>query len=108
MRPKVRENYRREGRVRKRKGVEYATVLFSDLSGYTALSEKLDPEELKEITRRIFGKISNVVVGYEGFVEKFVGDIVVALFDIPKAYEDDPIKAIRAVKEKHDLVDELW
>ena len=43
---------------------KYVTVLFSDLSGYTALSEKLDPEEVKEITGRVFGEISKIVSKY--------------------------------------------
>jgi class 3 adenylate cyclase/AAA+ ATPase superfamily predicted ATPase len=86
---------------------KHVTVLFSDLSGYTAMSEKLDPEDVKEITSRIFGEISKVIDRYEGFVEKFVGDAVMALFGVPKAHEDDPIRAIRAAKEIHDLVDGL-
>jgi class 3 adenylate cyclase/tetratricopeptide (TPR) repeat protein len=81
------------------------TVLFSDLSGYTALSEKLDPEEVKELMNRIFGKIARVVTEYEGFIEKFIGDAVMALFGVPKAHEDDPIRAIRAAREIHDIVD---
>ncbi len=83
---------------------KHVTVLFSDLSGYTAMSEKLDPEELKEITTSIFSQISNVIDKYEGFVEKFVGDAVMALFGVPKAHEDDPIRAIRVAREIHDLV----
>jgi class 3 adenylate cyclase len=79
---------------------KYVTVLFSDLSGYTAMSERLDPEELKEITTNIFSQISAVIDKYEGFVEKFVGDAVMALFGVPKAHEDDPIRAIRAAVEK--------
>jgi class 3 adenylate cyclase/tetratricopeptide (TPR) repeat protein len=86
---------------------KYVTVLFSDLSGYTAMSEKLDPEEVKEITTNIFSQISNVIDKYEGFVEKFVGDAVMALFGVPKAHEDDPIRAIRAAREIHDLVEAL-
>jgi len=85
----------------------HVTVLFSDLSGYTAMSEKLDPEELKEITTNIFSQISNVIDKYEGFVEKFVGDAVMALFGVPKAHEDDPIRAIRAAREIHELVDSI-
>ena len=86
---------------------KYVTVLFSDLSGYTSMSEKLDPEEVKEIMSRIFGEIAQVVTKYEGFIEKFVGDAVMALFGVPKAHEDDPIRAIKVAREIHELVDEL-
>jgi class 3 adenylate cyclase/tetratricopeptide (TPR) repeat protein len=86
---------------------KHVTVLFSDLSGYTAMSERLDPEEVKEITRRIFGEVSLVISKYEGFVEKFVGDAVMAVFGATKAYEDDPIKAINAAREIHRLVESL-
>jgi class 3 adenylate cyclase len=71
---------------------KHVTVLFSDLSGYTAMSEKLDPEEVKEIMSRIFGEIAQVVAKYEGFVEKFFADAVMALFGVPKAREDDPVR----------------
>jgi class 3 adenylate cyclase/tetratricopeptide (TPR) repeat protein len=80
------------------------TVLFSDLSGYTAMTERLDPEEVKEIMGRVFGEIAQVVTKYEGFIEKFIGDAVVAIFGVPRAHEDDPIRAIRAAQEIHDLV----
>ena len=86
---------------------KYVTVLFSDMSGYTAMSERLDPEDVKEITSRIFGRISKIIGKYDGFVEKFVGDAVMALFGVPKAHEDDPVRAIRAAKEIHDLVETL-
>lgn len=46
---------------------KHVTVLFSDLTGYTAMSEKLDPEEVKAITSRIFGEISTIVDKYDGF-----------------------------------------
>jgi len=83
---------------------KYVSVLFSDMSGYTAMSERLDPEEVKEITSRIFGEISQIVSKYDGFIEKFVGDAVMALFGVPKAHEDDPIRAIKAAREIHDVV----
>ena len=84
---------------------KHVTVLFSDLSGYTAMCERLDPEEVKEIMSRIFGEIAQVVTRYEGFIEKFIGDAVMALFGVPKAHEDDPVRAIRAASEIHDLVE---
>ena len=83
---------------------KHVTVLFSDLSGYTALSEKLDPEDVKEITGRLFGDISNVVNKYDGFIEKYAGDAVMALFGAKIAHEDDPVRAVRAAIEIHDIV----
>jgi len=83
------------------------TALFSDLTGYTAMTERLDPEEVKEITGRIFNGVKAVVSKYEGFIEKFVGDGVLALFGVPKAHEDDPVRAIRAAREIHGLVEAL-
>ena len=77
---------------------KHVTVMFSDLSGYTAMTEKLDPEEVKEIMGRVFGEIVQVVVKYEGFIEKFIGDAVMALFGVPQSHEDDPVRAIKAAK----------
>jgi class 3 adenylate cyclase len=86
---------------------KYITVLFSDLSGYTALSEKLDPEDVKEILGDIFKEISRVVARYDGFIEKYVGDAVMALFGVKITHEDDPIRAILAAREIHERVDVL-
>jgi GTP cyclohydrolase III len=65
---------------------KHVTVLFSDLSGYTAMSENLDPEEVKEIINRIFGQIKSVITKYDGFIEKFAGDAVMAIFGVPRAH----------------------
>jgi class 3 adenylate cyclase len=86
---------------------KHVTVLFADLTGYTAMSEKLDPEEVREIMNRCFEQIKQVIQKYEGFIEKFVGDAVMAIFGVPQAHEDDPIRAIKAAKEIHGLVEEL-
>jgi len=86
---------------------KHVTVLFSDLSGYTAMSEMLDPEEVKDITSKIFGEISKIINKYEGFVEKFAGDAVMALFGATEAHEDDPVRAIKAAQEIHNLVNSI-
>jgi class 3 adenylate cyclase/tetratricopeptide (TPR) repeat protein len=86
---------------------KHVTVLFSDMSGYTAMTEKLDPEEVKEIMGKIFGEISKIVAKYEGFIEKFIGDAVMAIFGAPTAHEDDPVRAIKASREIHDVVSTL-
>jgi class 3 adenylate cyclase/tetratricopeptide (TPR) repeat protein len=84
-----------------------ATVLFSDLVGYTAMTERLDPEDVKEIMSRIFGEIAQVVTKYGGFIERFFGDEVMVLFGVPKAHEDDPVRAIRAAREIHRVVEDM-
>jgi class 3 adenylate cyclase len=86
---------------------KYVTAMFSDLSGYTAMSEKLDPEEVKEITTRIFADVASIVFRYEGFVEKYIGDAVVALFGVPASHEDNHTRAIRAAQEIHKSVETL-
>jgi class 3 adenylate cyclase/tetratricopeptide (TPR) repeat protein len=83
------------------------TVLFSDLSGYTAMTERLDPEEVKKIIGQIFGQVAQVVTKYEGQLEKFIGDAVMAVFGIPKAHEDDPLRAIWAAREIHEKVETI-
>jgi len=86
---------------------KYVTVLFTDLSGYTRISEILDPEEVKELMSRIFGNISKIVNKYEGYVEKYAGDAAMVLFGVPEVHEDDPVRATRAAKEIHEMVKNL-
>jgi class 3 adenylate cyclase len=77
------------------------TVLFSDLSGYTDLTARLDPEDVKDIMSQIFREISQTIRKYDGFIVRFIGDAVMALFGVPKAHEDDAVRAIKAAKEIH-------
>ena len=85
----------------------YVTVLFTDLTGYTAMCERLDPEDVQEVMSRIFGEIAQVVTKYEGVIEKFVGDAAMVLFGVPKVHEDDPMRAIKSALEIHELVEAL-
>ncbi|MDC3237427.1 AAA family ATPase [bacterium] len=83
------------------------TIMFSDLSEYTTMTERLDPEEVKEIMNLIFGELTKIIKSYDGFIEKFVGDSVMAVFGVPKAHEDDPIRAIRATIEMNNAIERL-
>ena len=79
-------------------------MLFADISGYTTLSERLDPEEVKDLVGHIIGEIAKVVIKYEGHIEKFAGDQVMALFGVPLAHEDDPVRAVKTASEIHEVV----
>jgi len=81
-----------------------ATIVFSDLSGYTSMNEKLDPEEVEAIMSRIKMEAVKIVEHHEEIVNQFVGDEVLALFGIPTAHEDDPVRAVKAASEIHELV----
>jgi class 3 adenylate cyclase len=81
-----------------------ATIVFSDLSGYTSMNEKLDPEQVEAIMSRIKMEAVRIVESHEGIVNQFVGDEVLALFGIPTAHEDDPVRAVKAAFEIHELV----
>lgn len=84
-----------------------ATILFSDLSGYTLMNEQLDPEEVEKIMSRIKKEAVRIVESYGGVVNQFVGDEISALFGIPMAHEDDPFRAVKASMELHKMVRNL-
>ena len=77
------------------------TALFADLSGFTPLSERLDAEELLEVIDPIITALSEIVGRYGGYVEKFAGDALLALFGAPIAHEDDATRALEVSMEMH-------
>ncbi len=72
------------------------TVLFADLSGYTAVAERMDPETVKTLVDRALMRLGAEVARYGGTVDKYIGDNVMALFGAPLAHEDDTERAVRA------------
>ena len=72
------------------------TVLFADLVGFTARSEKLDPEDVRAVLAPYHAHLRSELERFGGTVEKFIGDAVMALFGAPTAHEDDPERAVRA------------
>src|SRR6185503_13556117 len=72
------------------------TVLFADLSGYTAFAERMDPEAVKSLVDRALLRLGQEVKRYGGTVDKYIGDNVMAIFGAPVAHEDDAERAVRA------------
>lgn len=72
------------------------TVLFADVVGFTSLAERLDPEELRNLMMGCFQTLAEEIRRYDGFIEKFIGDAILAVFGAPVAHEDDPERAVRA------------
>ncbi|MEP6720089.1 MAG: adenylate/guanylate cyclase domain-containing protein [Variovorax sp.] len=77
------------------------TVLFADLSGFTALAETVDAEELRALQTELFTLMAATIRRFDGFVEKFVGDAVMAVFGAPVAHEEDPERALNAALLLH-------
>lgn len=84
-----------------------ATLLFADLVGFTALNEGHDPEVIEAVVGRAFDRLSAEVVRYEGVVEKFAGDAMLAVFGVPTVHEDDAERAVRAALEMQQAMGEL-
>jgi class 3 adenylate cyclase/tetratricopeptide (TPR) repeat protein len=83
------------------------TVVFSDLSGFTAMSEHLDPEDVQAVMERIFSRATEIIERYSGRVDKLLGDAVMSVFGDPVSHEDDAERAVRAALEIHAAVDTL-
>ena len=72
------------------------TVVFADLSGYTAVAERMDPEAGKGLVERCLRRLGDEVERFGGTVDKYIGDNVMAIFGAPVAHEDDAERAVRA------------
>src|SRR5919197_2844763 len=84
-----------------------ATLLFCDVSGSTALGERLETEAVREVMLRYFDEMRSAIERHSGVVEKFIGDAVMAVFGVPVAHEDDALRAVRAATDMLARLDEL-
>ena len=83
------------------------TVMFSDLVGSTALSARMDPEDLREVISAYQKCVADTVQRFDGFVAKYMGDGVLVYFGYPQAHEDDAERAVRAGLELVTAVSDL-
>ncbi len=83
------------------------TVVFADLSGYTAVAERMDPEAVKSLIDRALRRLGNEVDRYGGSVDKYIGDNVMTVFGAPVAHEDDAERAVRAALGMQEAMGEI-
>ncbi len=81
--------------------LRYVTVLFADLSGFTELSARLDPEDLRALLQRFLGLADEALVRHGGHIDKHIGDSTMALFGVPKAHGDEAERALKAAFSIH-------
>jgi class 3 adenylate cyclase/tetratricopeptide (TPR) repeat protein len=82
------------------------TVLFADLSGFTSYSERTDVEDVHALADETASKLGEIVERYGGYVDKIIGDCVMAVFGAPISHEDDPVRGVRAALDMQDYVTE--
>ncbi|MFQ5520439.1 MAG: tetratricopeptide repeat protein [Candidatus Methylomirabilia bacterium] len=82
-------------------------MLFADVVGFTSLADKVDPEELRSFMMSCFQTLAEEIRHYDGFIEKFIGDAILAVFGAPVAHEDDPERAVRAALKMQTRLQQL-
>src|SRR3954453_22207036 len=85
----------------------WVTVLFADISGYTAMAERMDAELVKAMVDRCLRRLGEEVERFGGIVDKYIGDNVMAIFGAPVAHEDDAERAVRAALAMHAAITEI-
>jgi class 3 adenylate cyclase/tetratricopeptide (TPR) repeat protein len=83
------------------------TILFTDVSGSTALGERLDPESLRDVMGSYFASMREVIEHHGGTVEKYIGDAVMAVFGVPVVHDEDALRAVRAAAEMREALARL-
>lgn len=80
------------------------TILFADVSGFTAMSERLDPEAIHALMNDCFDGLGRIVQNHGGHIDKYIGDSIMALYGAPTAHEDDPLRAAETALEMQSFL----
>src|SRR5205807_191045 len=83
------------------------TVLFADFSGFTAFSDKLDAEEVRDYMVSVWDRLDSVLQAHGGTIEKHIGDAIMAVFGAKQAREEDPEQAVRAALAMQSCVGQV-
>ena len=83
---------------------KYCTFLFTDVRGFTSLSEKLDPEEVTDIMNRVLTEQVNCVQAHGGMVDKFIGDACMAIFNAPLCIDDHEKRAVACAQDMRTAI----
>ena len=76
---------------------DFISILFCDIRSFTSLSEKMNPQELVDFLNDFFSRMTSPISEYKGFVDKFIGDCVMALFSVPEGPDaDDALSSVKA------------
>ncbi len=82
------------------------TVLFADVSGFTAMAETMDHEIVNEVINSLWYRVDKAIIDHGGRIDKHIGDAIMALYGTPTAHEDDPERAIRsALQIQSEILD---
>ena len=97
------------GKVEVAKGgqLRETTVLFSDIRGFTSMSESRDAQDIVDMLNEYFEQMVEIVFRYEGTLDKFVGDEIMALYGAPVTHEDDAVRAVRTALDMLEVL-EQW
>lgn len=83
------------------------TILFSDIVGFTSMSEKMEPHRVALLLNDYFAEMTDIIFKYDGTLDKFIGDAIMAIFGAPLAMEDHAARAVRTAIEMRDKLKEL-
>jgi adenylate cyclase len=84
-----------------------ATIMMSDLRGFTSLSETRDPEDMVRLLNRYLERMSKVIMEYDGMIDEFIGDAILTVFGVPEEHDDDPLRAVACALAMQNALMEL-
>ena len=86
---------------------ETVTVLMSDLRGFTSMSEARDAEEVVRLLNRYLARMSEIILNYDGIIDEFIGDAILAVFGVPEKQKDDPARAVACALSMQNALSKL-